>query len=547
MPTVESALERARRCFANRAWADAREAFRAADQEAALAAEDVERLAWCGGLLARDDELFSGLERAYDLYLDAGLGERAALCAFWHGTRLSSLGEVGRGGAWLARANAFVESEGQSSVVRGYLLLPAAHRQMAAQDFAQAALTATHAADWGKRFADSNLEALAQSILGRILLRQGEVERGLELLDCSMLTASAASIMPNVTGVVYCAAISSCNRVFALDRAREWTRLLSDFCEAQPQLVTFSGTCLVHCSEVHQVCGDWSAAIRDAERACERVPPTPAYGMGSLADALYQRAELTRLRGEFDAAEELYRAANDLGREPQPGLALLRLAQGKIDLALQAIRRVLVARTEPGERLPILPAAVEIFLAAKEFEEARARVLELEQAAPRFPSEIVRAMASHAEGALHLAEGTPEAALAPLRKAFEIWQRTGALYPAARVRVDLGKVYQALGDIEGAELEFAAARTVFERLGARNDLAKLTPTPSTTPTTPGGLTARELEVLRLVASGKTNKLIANDLGLSEKTVDRHVSNIFTKIQVTSRAAATAYAFKHGLV
>jgi ATP/maltotriose-dependent transcriptional regulator MalT len=376
-------------------------------------------------------------------------------------------------------------------------------------------------------------------------LRQGHVERGLGLLDLSILTASSRAVAPNVAGVVYCAAISACSRVFALDRAREWTQALARFCEAQPQLVTFSGTCLVHCSEVHQTSGDWAEALREAERACERAPRPPSVDQGPLADALYQRAELERVRGNFLAAEELYCAASDRGREPQPGLALLRLAQGKHDAAALAIRRVLAARTDPEQRLGLLPAAVEVLLAAGDLEEARSLVAELEEAARRYRMEVLEAMAARALGSLRLAEGDARAALAPLRAAFETWQRLGAPYLAARVRVELSEACRALGDLEGAELECRAARACFEKLGARHELARLGGTAPRS--TPGGLSARELEVLRLVAVGKTNKVIAAELSLSEKTVDRHVSNIFVKLDVSSRAAATAYAYQHQLV
>lgn len=544
-PSAPSPLERARSAFASRAWADARDAFQTAAAGAPLEADDLERLGWCEGLLSSDEEMFANLERAYILHVAAERNERGALCAFWIGIRLMFLGAVGRASGWLVRANELCERQGGDCVVRGYLLLPAANRHLAALELDRAEALATRAADLAKRFNDSDLEALAQSLLGRILVRKGDLERGLALLDLSMLTASGESVKPNVTGIVYCAAISNCNRVFAFDRAREWTRTLARFCDAQPQMITFSGTCLVHCSEVHQTCGDWAAALRDAERACERVPQNPSLSTGPLADALYQRAELKRLCGDFKAAEQLYRGASEHGREPQPGLALLRLAQGKRELALVAVRRVLSERTEPQDRLSLLPASIEVLLAAGQVDEARPLIAELESAALRVSSDVVRAMAAHAQGSLRLAENAPQDALSPLRASFETWQRLGAPYLAARVRVELGQACRALRDEEGAKLEFDAARAVFERLGARHDLSKLVAALSQPNS--AGLTPRELEVLRLVASGKTNKVIAAELELSEKTVNRHVSNIFVKANVSSRAAATAYAYAHGLI
>ena len=545
MPTAvpPSALERGRECYERRAWADAFEALRAAAAEGPLDVLDAERLAWAAALVGREDQMFEWLERAYELHHAAGNLERAAMCAFWAGNRMLHLGLAGRGNGWLARAEQLVDPA-RPSVVPGYLLLPVVHRHLAQRELDAAAAAAREAGSIARAFADRNLEALAQSVLGRVLLRQGHVERGLELLDLSMVTASAPGAATSVAGVVYCAAIAACNRVFALDRAREWTATLARFCEAQPQLLTFSGTCLVHCSEVHQTSGDWPAAVRDAERACERVPPPPSVDQGPLAQALYQRAELKRVSGDFAAAEELYRAASDGGRDPQPGLSLLRLAQGKLDAAAVAIRRVLAATTDPESRLELLPAAVEVLLAVRDLEVARTLVVELDAAAERYRMDVLRATAARALGTLRLAEGDASGALAPLRTAFEIWRRVGAPYLAARVRMDLAAACRALGDLEGAELECRAARACFEKLGARHDLARLDgvpPAPSA-----GGLSARELEVLRLVAAGKTNKTIAADLSLSEKTVDRHVSNIFVKLDVNTRAAATAYAYRHGL-
>jgi DNA-binding CsgD family transcriptional regulator len=275
------------------------------------------------------------------------------------------------------------------------------------------------------------------------------------------------------------------------------------------------------------------------------------------ADAFYQQAEVQRLRGEFGAAEELYRAASQRGREPQPGLSLLRLAQGKIDAAANAIHRVLGGATDPLDRARLLPAFVEILLAHGDVGEARKGSDELEAIAAQFDTEVLGAMASHARGSVLLAEGDAKGGVAPLRLAFQVWQRVGAPYIAARIRVELGRACRTLGDEDGARLELDAARQVFERLGAAADVTTLdavlaSATVATTARAKAtasahGLTGRELEVLRLVAAGKTNKAIAKELFLSEKTVDRHVSNIFAKVNVASRAAATAFAYENGLI
>jgi DNA-binding CsgD family transcriptional regulator len=307
----------------------------------------------------------------------------------------------------------------------------------------------------------------------------------------------------------------------------------------------FNGSCLVHRARVMQLGGAWLDAIAQARRATEL--PAQTVDKEILADAAYEEGEIHRLRGEFALAETAYATASQFGREPQPGLALLRLAQGRGDTAASSIRRVLGTATDPLERTSLLPAHVEIMLAVGEIDEARKSCAELDEMAARFGMDVVGAMASHALGALELRSGNAQAALGPLRQAFTIWQQVGAPYIAARVRVLLGHACRALGDQDGATLELAAARTVFEKLEATPDLAAIAPEPRSPPERPHGLTARELEVLRLVAQGLTNKAIAKQLYLSEKTVDRHVSNIFTKVNVSTRAAATAYAYQQRLV
>jgi DNA-binding NarL/FixJ family response regulator len=362
---------------------------------------------------------------------------------------------------------------------------------------------------------------------------------------------SSDRVLPVVTGLVYCEAISACQRSYALDRAREWTAGLSAWCDAQPQLVPFAGACLVHRSEIMQFVGAWSEAFEEAHRVLTRFGRSRADAAGS---ACYQQGEIHRLRGELAEAERAYTLASESGRDPHPGLALLRVAQGRIDLAVAATRRVMSVTTDPLQRTRFLPAHVEILLAASAIGEAREAAEELGALADRFGMDVLRAMAQHAKGAVALAEGDARGAVQALRSAQEVWQRVGAPYLSARIRLLLARAFRALGDEDGAALELDAASKVFVQLGAAPDLraAAAMAAPATT-TTAGsatdthGLSGRELEVLRLVASGKTNKTIAGELFLSEKTVDRHVSNIFGKLNVSSRAAATAWAYQHRLV
>jgi DNA-binding CsgD family transcriptional regulator len=540
------ALERGRAAHARRAWDEAYVLLARADQVAPLSAEDLELLAWSGALTGRDQDHLAALERAYQAHLDAGEGIRAARAAFWQALRLFSLGERGRAGGWIARAHRLVEREGHPCVETGYLLLPVAQRSFAAQDWAAGLDAAVAAAEIGERFGDMDLTTFARMLQSRALLRQGQIERGVALLDEVMVAARTGALSPIITGLIYCSAIAVCQQVYALDRAREWTAALASWCEAQPQLVTFSGICLVHRAEIKQLAGAWGEATQEAQRASARI----AQGADARAngEAIYQQAEIHRLRGELDAADGAYRRASQLGRDPQPGLALLRLVQGRGDAALAGIRRALGAATDPLQRATLLPAAVEIMLAGEAAEEAGRACGELEEIAARWGTDVLAAMAGHARGAVTLNQGDAAAALGPLRRAFAVWHGLGAPYLAARVRVLVGLACGALGDHDGGSLELDAARAVFQQLGAAPELARLDARVLGKPASDRhGLSPRELEVLRLVASGKTNKAIARTLFLSEKTVDRHVSNIFTKLDVPSRAAATAYAYEHKLV
>jgi DNA-binding CsgD family transcriptional regulator len=538
-------VERGRAAYARLAWGEAYEAFSAADAAAELTPEDLERLAWAAGITGRDQELLRVLERLHGVELQAGHSLRAARCAFWLGFRLFSLGEPARASGWIARGERLVEREGVECVEQGYLLLPAYFQRREAGDIEGAYAIAERVAQIGERFNDADLTAFGRQFAGQALLRQGNVKEGLRLLDEVMVVAIAGELSPQVTGLMFCAAIAACERFYALDRAREWIAALQIWCATQPDVV-FNGACQIHRARLMQLGGDWVDAIAEARRASERPM------LGDDADihggAAYEQAEILRLRGEFELSEAAYTNASKFGREPQPGLALLRLAQGRSDAAVSSIRRVLGAMKDKFERASLLPAHVEIVLAVGELEEARTSCDELDELSRKLEMDVVVAMSVQARGALLLAQGDAQAALAPLRQAFSTWQHVGAPYIAARIRVLLGRACRELGDEDGAALEFAAARSVFERLEAAPDLralALLEKRPAAAK--PHGLTARELEVLRLVAQGLTNKVIAKQLFLSEKTVDRHLSNIFAKVNVSSRAAATAYAYQHQLV
>jgi DNA-binding CsgD family transcriptional regulator len=547
---VDDVSARGRSAYEQRAWGDAYDAFSQAGLAGALDADDVERLAWSAVLTDHDESAFEAFERLHQLRLDAGEPLRAARAAFWLALRLTSLGEFARASGWLARAQRLVDREGQDCAESGYLRLPLVFRLTAAGDFTTARAAAAEAAEIGDRHKDKDLSALARSFEGRSLIRQGRILEGLPLLDEAMVAATTGELSPIVTGLIYCDVIAACQQSYALDRAREWTTALSGWCQAQPQLVPFAGSCLIHRSEIMQLGGAWSEALEEARRAMTRLTGSRESGTGN---ALYQQGEIHRLRGELAEAEQAYALAGERGRDPHPGLALLRMAQGRVDLAAAATRRVMSATNAPLQRTRFLPAHVEIMVAASDLAEARRASDELSALAEGFGMEILSAMARHAKGAVALAEGDAAGAIGPLRDAQQVWQRIGAPYLSARIRVLVARAFHALGDEDGAALEREAARKIFVQLGAAPDVAAIelmaAPAHAEAGSAAGahGLSARELEVLLLVAAGKTNKAIANELFLSEKTVDRHVSNIFVKLDVPSRAAATAWAYQHRLL
>ena len=530
--STTSELEQARRHHAARAWALAFEAFQAADGACELGAEDLQRFATAAYLVGRDADYLALLERAHHAHLSQGRPLQGVRCAFWLGLRLLFRGEGGRASGWFSRAERLVESHAAACAERGYLLFPAVEQAIRSGELEKAASMAAAMVEMGERFADVELVTCSRFDQGLILLRQGDVARGLTRLDEVMLAVTADSLSPIVTGLMYCAVIGACQEVCAAGRAREWTDALSLWCGEQPEMMAFTAACLVHRAEVMRLHGAWREALAEAERASRRDPQRDPR---STADAFYEMAEIHRLRGEHTRAEEAYRDTSRYGREPQPGLALLRLAQGRASIAAAAIRRVAGATEAPLARVKVLPAYLKIMISA----------------AARFDTELVVATAAQARGEIELVDGDAYAALAALRRALGLWQELQAPYPAARTRVSIALACRALGDEDGAALELDAARAAFERLEAAPDLAhvdalRARPLVSAAAAR-GGLTPRELTVLKLVATGRTNRQIAAELHLSEKTVDRHVSNIFAKLDVPSRAAATAYAFRHRLL
>lgn len=545
--TVQHAIERAREAFERHAWGPAFHGLTEADSEMPLELGDLERLAIAAHMLGRVDARADALERAHRQAAAAGDLAAAVKFAFWLGFGLIEKGEMARGGGWLARASRLLEEGGKDLVEGGYLLLPVALRSLGEGDVAGAFETFEEIATIAGRFGDTDLVTLSRLGRGQCLMRMGQAERGVALMDEALVAVSAGEVSPMVVGIVYCSAIEAFHALFDLRRAQEWTAALARWCDSQPDLIPYRGRCLVFRTELMVLHGSWEDAIEEARRARDWLagPPPEA----AIGEALYQQAELHRLRGAFREADTAYREAARNGRRPEPGLALLRLAQGRIDAAVAAIRRALDETQDPVERPRLLGPQVEIMLAQGDVASARVAAEELSALADTAPAPLLRAMATRAEGAIRLAEGDARGALPALRRAWHGWNAVDAPYESARVRVLIALACRQVGDEDGAGMELDAARSTFAALGAAPDASALERLAAGAGTTSrmGGLSPRELEILHGLASGKSNRAIAEELVISERTVDRHVSNIFTKLDVSSRAAATAYAYEHDLI
>ena len=542
---VVADLQRARDHHRRQEWADACDAFRAIDGATPLAIEDLERLAESAYILGRGDEAVSLLQRVYEVRVDAGEIGSAVRCAFYLWHALAVKGELAHATGWVARAWRLIESQPECAE-SGYLLIPEAERQFGEGDLAGAFATAGRAVGMGNERGDRDLVTVAAHIQGRARIRDGRVEEGFALLDEAMVRVTGGETSAGIACWVYCSVIDACRELHEVRRAREWTVALNAWCDDRPQFTgAFSGVCRIHRAELLQLGGAWADALREARWACEQL--TQGFGEAMAGPAFYQLGEVHRLRGQSASAEAAFRDASEYGWQTQPGLALLWLAQGKVDACVAAIRRALAETTDRLARSRLLPAYVEIMLATDDVPAAREGATELTRIAEVYDTAALHARSAHARGAVHLADGSPETALPALRLALRLWRDLDAPHEAACARVLVAVACRALRDEDTAAMELDAARRVFAQLGAVPDMARIDALIGRRRVgDAAGLSAREVEVLRLVAAGNTNQAIAAELSISERTVARHLSNIFAKLGVGSRTAAARYAFEHGL-
>ena len=538
--TSSSALDTARAAAADRRWADAYERLAGIDATDGLGASDLDLLGTVALLRGEPQASVDVLTRAYEAHLAGGDTAGAARSAGWLALYLIELGDFTRSVAWAARAMRLVNAVAEPGALAGFVQLAPAVAQLGSGNPSEARQKFEEVLAIAELYGDRELAAITMIGLGKSLIEVDAIAEGFACYDALMESVASGELEPVPEGVVTCAVISDAVMAFDLERATRWMNVLDRWCRDQPEVITFSGQRHALQAGLMLIRGAWAEASTAAELALSRFR---AGDYRAVYGAPYQHAELARLRGAFHSAEESYRRAGESGWEPQPGLALLHLAVGRVQAAQDEIRRS-VAGSDPFTRRYLLPAVVEIELAAGDVEAARRAVDELHATSPtRTP--MLAATITSAEARVLLADGDASAALGAAREAVGAWHGLGATYEAARSRVAAGRALLELGDRDAALTEFTRARDIFAGLGAEPALTELDGLMGDRRA--GGLTPREMEVLRLVSTGLTNRAIGVRLSLSEKTVARHLSNIFGKLGLSTRAAATAYAYENGLV
>lgn len=529
-------------------WSETYQAFSEGNRDGVLEPSDLARFATVAYLTGHESESYQILERAHQAYHDRGETPEAARCAFWLGLMLMDAGESARGSGWFSRGERILgdHSDSSSHPENALFLVPRGLREFYGGKYSLAEQIFSRVATVGEQFNDMDLIALGRLGQGQALIHQGKTAEGNKLLDETMVIVGSDRVHPVGGGIIFCAGIETCRRIWELGRAHEWTSALNRWCETHPDLVPFRGQCLVSRAEIIQYHGNWLKALSEVRKAIEtltRPPGKPAAGV-----ALYRQAEILRLLGQFEEAETYYKESARWGRNLQPGLALLRLSQGDGDSAGVSIRNSLLEIRDPLQRAAILPAFVRIMLATRQINEAAEAADELEHIARSFNTPCLEAFSLNSNGALSMARSNFQEALDQFRRAMEIWQNLNLPYEMAYTLEMKGNAYLQLMDPDNATVAWSRSQWLYEQLGAVPDLERITrQLNQKKEINPYGLTLRELQVLRQVVAGHTNKAIGSDLFISPRTVDRHVSNIFNKLQVSSRTEATAVAIRKNIL
>lgn len=538
--TVSDALAPVRVALSRHDWQGALDAARAASfDDPGLEADRLDMEAEAAWWLGRLDDCIAAREAAHRLYDERGDQRRAGQCAVWLWEHHAICARPSIASGWLRRARRSLDGDTEC-VEYGNLLLREAELAHGCGDLGRARRLATLALDLGRKLRSTDLEAEALQTTGRVLIDEGNVDDGMGHLDEAMLFAVEGRLGPFATGKVYCSLIAACEDVGDFDRAAEWTEATLRWAQQHPFAI-FPGICRLHRAVVLKRRGALEAAEQEAARACEEL------GQSHVANSAAAWAEVGDIRrrlGQLDQAGDAFARSEEISGRLCGGLALLRLAEGRVDEATTIITSCVAEQSNPLGRAALLPMLVHIAVAAGDLDAARRALAELETTVATFETATLRATERSTRGRLQLAEGDP-AAQVTLRQAIEAWHELDVPYEEATARTLLGQALRAAGDDSGAAASFDAAARLFDQIGARLDAREVLG--GSKPARPAGLTEREVEVLRLVAGGLTNNEIATELFLSAKTVSRHLSNIFTKIGVSSRARATAFAVERHLL
>lgn len=539
-------LARARAFHKASAWRQACDEFRAAGGLRGLDIEDVECFAECAQIAGLRDDAIAALMHSFEARAARGQVRPALASAFWLWEAYNLNGEFAQANGWMARARELGPDDAGKEP--GWLLITTAYGRIATGATDEALGLLGRAREGAAEVHDGDQLAFATLLTGRALVRSGRLTEGLDCLDDAMLRVLAGETTPRTTSLLFCAAIGTCQvEARDLSRVREWSAALGSWLDTVPPFGgPFYGNCLTYRAAHLRLAGHWADAITQLEEACRSL----AEGAGArlIGHPRYELGESHRLLGNFAEAEDAYRAAAFAGGPTQPGLALLRLCLGDVPAAAAGIRRALGESVGPSARVELLPAAVTVLLAAGAGEDAAAASAELGSLVDHFNSDSVRAAHARALGEQALANQEWPRALPELRRAAGLWRSLDVPYETARCSVLLAIAYRGVGDDEAADLELESAREVFMRLGARPD-QQVVNGMLLRPGIPAqhGLSPREVQVLRLIVQGLTNRAIGAELFLSERTVQRHVSNIFDKLGVTSRTQAATHAIDRGII
>jgi DNA-binding CsgD family transcriptional regulator len=508
---------------------------------ATLSGAELDDLADACFWLDRPDDSTARRALAHAAHAAAGDAGRAALSAWRVFYDHYLVGELVVAAGWLERARTCA-ARATDARPAGWIAIADADLALARGTPAVARALACEAAEIGAAVGDADLVAMAGQAEGRSLVALGRAGEGLARLDAAMVAVVAGEVDPTFTGWVFCNVLGTCHDLADLRRASEWTDAAVRWCEAQRGGLLYRGLCRLHAVELRCLRGDWAGAAVDARRACDELT---AHDPRYAGEAHYLVGEVRRLLGDLDGAVTAFDRAHESGRPPLPGLALVQVARGGAPQALRTLQDALGdGVAAPAQEADLLAATVQAALAAVDQPAARSAAERLRALAVASGSDLVDALALAAEGAVLLADGHHDATVR-LRAAWVACTRLGLVGHAAHVQVDLAAAARRDGDHDAADRALRTARTTFERLGAVREVASVNAL--LRPSTGALLTPRQLEVLRLVARGATNREIGAVLFVSEHTVARHLANVFARTGTSSRAAATAWAYERGLV